>query len=381
MGKKDCLLKIDKAELFIIKLPLISPFKSGIKEINEKLALIIKLSSEGLCGWGECVAETDPYYYYETINTASYTAKEFLIPILFSERNICFNKLQSIFTNIRGHNMAKSMVENALLDLLCKKNNVPLSELICGTKKKILSGISLGIEKNINSLLDKISNSIEKKYHRIKLKIKKNSDIKILQAVRKEFPTTPLSIDANGSYSLNDMELLKKFDEFELMMIEQPLNYNDLVEHSALQRRIKTPICLDESINDINSVKNAVNMKSCKIINIKQGRVGGILAAKNIHNYALKNNMKVWSGGMLETGIGRLFNIHLQSLSGFTLPGDTSETIRYFNEDIVKEPIILDKDGYINIPNNIGITVNKNNLEKFILSKEKFYNTRHTLVN
>jgi O-succinylbenzoate synthase len=375
MNKENKIYKIDMAELFIVKLPLVSSFVSGIKEIKEKNALILKLSSEGLNGWGECVAELDPYYNYETIDTALYITKEFLLPVLFSKKKISFTGIADIFSKIRGHNTAKAMIENALSDLFCKMSGVPLYKLIGGkNSKKILSGISLGIETDINNLIDNISESINLKYHKIKLKIKKDNDINILKTVRKEFSDIPLAVDANGAYSLKDINILKELDNFNLMMIEQPLSYNDLFEHSVLQKELKTHICLDESINNLNSVKNAVKIKSCKIINIKQGRVGGILSAKNIHNYSTENNMKILSGGMLETGIGRTFNLHLQSLSGFTLPGDTSPTSRYFNEDIIANQIIIDNNGFIPIPEDIGIKINIKSLNKYKYYYEKFIN-------
>jgi O-succinylbenzoate synthase len=269
--------------------------------------------------------------------------------------------------------MAKATVENALYDLTAKKINIPLYKLIGGSKKKIMSGISIGIKTDLDELLFSIENALKKKYHRIKIKIKKGNDIKPVQTVRSAFPDIKLMVDANGDYTLSDIGIFKKLDEYNLMMIEQPLDYNDVYFHSQLQKELKTPICLDESITDLNDAKTAINLRSCQIINIKQGRVGGIMKAKAIQKYCLDNNIKNWSGGMLETGIGRAFNIHLQTLPGFNLPGDTSETSRYFKEDIVEPSVVLRSDGFIDIPegNGVGVKVIPEKLERFTTFSEK----------
>ncbi len=368
--------KIDSAELYIIRIPLVSPFETSLKKITHKEVLILKLNSGDYSGWGECAADTDPFYYYETIKTALYTTENFLLPILFDTKKIKLEDIQYLFSIIRGHNMAKAMVENAMLDLISKKKEKPLYRLIGGTHKNIMSGISIGIKDNINDLLKLIAESIQKKYHRIKLKINKRNDIELLNNIRKEFPNTSIMVDANGDYSLNDLEHLKQFDKFNLMMIEQPFEYNDFYKHSLLQKELKTPVCLDESINCLNDAITAIKLKSCKIINIKQGRLGGLLNTKTILEYCSKNNIDTWSGGMLETGIGRAFNLHLQTLFGFTLPGDTSETSRYFHEDIVSEPVVLNKDGFIKLPegNGIGVKIIQKTIDIYKVFYKKLKN-------
>jgi len=270
--------------------------------------------------------------------------------------------------------MAKAAVENALLDLLARKCEIPLYELIGGERRQIMSGISIGMMDSMDDLLKTIQGACDKKYHRIKIKIKKGRDIEILELVRNSFPGIQLMVDANADYVLEDIDVLKRFDAFNLMMIEQPLNYDDIYLHSILQKEIDTPLCLDESIKSLDDAKTAAALGSCNIINIKQGRVGGMIKSAEIQAFCHNSNINVWSGGMLETGIGRAFNIHLQTLPGFVLPGDTSETARYFVEDIVDRPVVLETDGFISIPegNGTGVRVVPEKLDKFKVFYEKF---------
>jgi O-succinylbenzoate synthase len=349
--------QIDSVEMFIVRLPLVSPFETSFSVQTHREALLLKIVSDDFCGWGECVTSPDPYYCYVTNATAAHIIQDFLIAILTGMNNFTIAEVLQNFRQIRGHHMAKAAVENALLDIMAQKYKIPLFELMGGTPKKIMSGISIGIQENIDDLLLSIQKACDKKYHRIKIKIKKGKDIDILTEVRRAFPNIKLMADANSDYTLEDIHILKRLDEFNLMMIEQPLNYNDIYFHRLLQKQIQTPICLDESIKNLNDAKTAVEMGSCRIINIKQGRVGGMTASKEIQAYCMENNINAWSGGMLETGIGRAFNLHLQTLPGFVLPGDTSETSRYFTEDIVDRPVVLQPDGFIEIPKGTGIGV------------------------
>jgi len=355
--KVKTITQIDSVEMFIVRLPLVSPFETSFSVQTHREALLLKIVSDDICGWGECVTSPDPYYCYETNATAAHIIQDFLIAMLTAMNNFTIEEVLKNFERIRGHHMAKAAVENALLDIMAQKYNIPLFELIGGTSKKIMSGISIGIQKSMDDLLESIQKACDKKYHRIKIKIKKGKDFEILKNVRKAFPGIRLMADANSDYTLEDIPMLKRLDEFNLMMIEQPLNYDDIYFHALLQKQLQTPICLDESIKNLNDAKTAAEMGSCRIINIKQGRVGGMTASKEIQAYCLENNIKAWSGGMLETGIGRAFNLHLQTLAGFVLPGDTSETSRYFTEDIVDKPVILKPDGFIEIPKGPGIGV------------------------
>jgi O-succinylbenzoate synthase len=365
--------KIDSVEMFVVRLPLVKPFETSFSVQTHREALLLKIISDGVYGWGECVTSPDPYYCYETNSTSAHIIRDFLIPKLINMDRFSIEEVLKIFEKVRGHPMAKAAVENALMDLLARKYEIPLFELIGGKSKKIMSGISIGIQENIDDLLDMIQKACDKKYHRIKIKIKKDKDIEILEMVRNAFPSINLMVDANSDYTLEDTPVLKKLDEFNLMMIEQPLNYDDIYFHALLQKQIQTPICLDESIKNLNDAKTAVENESCRIINIKQGRVGGMTTSKEIQAFCLKNNIKAWSGGMLETGIGRAFNIHLQTLSGFVLPGDTSETSRYFAEDIVDRPVVLQPDGFIEIPKGpgIGVHVLPKRIDRFKIFHEK----------
>jgi O-succinylbenzoate synthase len=369
----DIIKQIDEAKIFIVNLPLIEPFETSLEVETHKAALLLKLKSGDCSGWGECVSSPDPFYSYETNETAVYIIKNYLLPILKKKQEFSINEVMNEFEMVRGHNMAKATVENALLDLLAKKCALPLFQVIEGKKKEIMSGISVGIKKDPNDLIQSINEAKKKNYHRIKIKIKKGEEITPLKLIRKVFPEIKLMVDANADYSIEDLELLRQLDDYGLMMIEQPLAYNDLYCHSKLQKELSTPICLDESIKNLTDVELAINLGSCEIVNIKQGRVGGILKAKAMQEYCLKKKVAVWSGGMLETGIGRAFNIHLQTLPGFTLPGDTSETSRYFKEDIVRPSIKLSPDGYIKIPegDGIGVEIIHERLKRFTISSER----------
>lgn len=364
--------KIDSISLFLVRLPLRQPFTTSFGTDIHKDALLVSIQGNDCQGWGECVASPDPYYSYETNATAMVIIKKYLTPMIRTRQNHPINDLLGPFKTIRGHHMAKAAVENALLDLAARQSGRSLYELIGGKPKKIMSGISIGIQEDLPVLLNIIGDAHKKKYHRIKIKIKKGKDIDILKGVRGVFPDIPLMVDANADYSIEDLEVLKQFDEFDLMMIEQPLGHDDLYFHSLVQRELKTPICLDESIKNLDDAKAAVEMKSCRVINIKQGRVGGIVAARDIQQHCLENCISCWSGGMLETGIGRAFNLHLQTLPGFSLPGDTSETSRYFHEDIVDKPVVLDENGFIDLPQGpgTGVEVVAEKLKQFTIFSE-----------
>jgi len=338
------LKKIDSVEMYGVRLPLVKPFETSFSVQTHREALLLKITSDGVSGWGECVTAPDPYYCYETNSTSSHIIKGFLIPILMTLKNFSIETVLEKFDPIRGHNMAKAAVENALLDLLARQYGIPLFQLIGGEDQKIMSGISIGIKDHMDDLFESIQGASDKKYHRIKIKIKKGKDVEVLKAVRKTFPFIRLMADANADYALEDIHLLKELDAFDLMMIEQPLNYDDIYFHSFLQKQIDTPVCLDESIKNLNDAKTAV-----------------------------ANHIDVWSGGMLETGIGRAFNIHLQTLPGFVLPGDTSETARYFTQDIVDKPVVLEPDGFIKIPEGAGtgVRVLSERLDRFKVFYEK----------
>lgn len=367
-------MKIESIELRHIKMKLVSPFKTSMGTDFFVEHIIIKVQSDGISGWGECVAEGNPFYSYETVFTSWYILKEFIIPTVVGREVSSIGKTIRRWNHIRGHRMAKAGLESALWDLFAKRKNVSLSKLMGGIRKKIDVGVSIGIQKSEKDLLKKVDGYIRKGYKRIKIKIEPGYDINPVKSLRKHFPNILLQVDANSAYSLKDFNRIKKLDDYNLLLIEQPLGYEDIYQHSKLQRELKTPICLDESIHSLDDTIAALELGACRVINIKPGRVGGFSEAIKIHNYCMKNKIPVWCGGMLETGIGRAGNVALASLKNFTLPGDISASKRYFQQDIVEPEFTVDIDGTMKVPqgSGIGVQVNKKLLEKFTVTKKLF---------
>ena len=365
-------MKISHIELYHLRMPLIHHFQTSFSKVTYHETLIVRIAGpDGFEGYGEVPASAAPYYSYETVQTAWYIIKDFLAPIISNSQTCNMKPATFNFRKVRGHPMAKAGLEMALLDLRSRMERKPLYKLYGGTRRFITAGISLGIEKTPDALLKRIDNSIRKGYRRIKIKIQPSWDVNIVRAVRKAWPKLDLWVDANGAYTLNDYKIIKALDKFNLTMIEQPLSYDDLIDHSKLQSMLKTRLCLDESIKTLSDTRIAVKLKSCGVVNIKQARVGGPGNAITIHNFLLKQNIPVWCGGLLETGIGRLHNIALASLPGFTLPADLSESRRYYAQDIIDPPVVLEKGGLIKVPQNIGLgtQVVKSRLNKYAVSK------------
>ena len=347
--------KIDHIDLVTVKLPFVAPFGTSVYVWTDKEAMLMRLESGGVTAWSECVSDPDPFYFYETNGTARHIIKDFLLPLV--EPGIALGDLEARFRHVRGHGMAKATVENGLVILMALQKGAPLHELLGRPAKKIMSGLSIGLKETQEALLAAVEKAVAKRYHRIKMKIKKGQDVDWVRAVRDRFPALRLMVDANGDYSLDDTGHLRRLDAFDLMMVEQPLSYSDIYQHAALQKEMKTAICLDESIHSLDDAAAAISLGACRVINIKQGRVGGLMESMRIARYCADRGIDVWSGGMDETGIGRSVNIHLQTAEGFTLPGDTSETSNYFDEDIAEPPVFLGPDGFINIPKGPGIGV------------------------
>ena len=345
--------KIEEATILLFRLPLKSPFETSFGSIDHREILLCRLHAEGLAGWGESAADADPMYSYETVFTTREILQRYLVPALKSTNTI--EDFRAAVSWIRGYPMAKATVEAALWDLLARKRSVPLYQLLGGTKQKIPCGVSIGLQKDNQALLETIRQYLQDGYRRIKIKIRPGRDRHLLEAIRNEFPEIPLMADANAAYSLGDMDLLRSFDEFRLMMMEQPLHFEDIYEHSLLQAQIQTPVCLDESIVSLQAARAAIQLKSCRIINIKTGRVGGHSESILIHHLAAKHRIPVWCGGMLESGVGRAHNLALASLPNFTLPGDTSASQRYWYRDIIEPPVVMDSDGYVTLPPEPGI--------------------------
>lgn len=367
-------MKIDRIEIRKIFLPYLKPFKtSGWTEIGNS-GIIIKVDMDGATGWGEAPVGKEPFYNEETTGTAWLVLKDILIPLLLKnnfEAETMPDDITKIFTGIRGNKIAISGLEFAFWDLLGKIKETSLSKMLGGTRNKIDVGVSVGIKENIPSLLNSVEGYLKEGYKRIKIKIKPGWDLEPVGQIRKNWENTLLQVDANCAYKLNDAGHLSELDDYNLLLIEQPLAYDDLYEHSILQKKIKTPVCLDESITSPHHASSAILMKACRIINIKPSRVGGLLAAREIHNIAMENKISVWCGGMLETGIGRAFNVALASLPDFNLPGDISANKRYFKKDIVLNPFELNADGTLTVPDTpgTGAVVDEKFLEKITLEK------------
>jgi len=336
-----------------------------------KEALLVRLDAGGIVAWGECVADPDPFYSPETVPGARYIVKEFLLPLVRPDATL--GEVAAGFKKVRGNAMARATVENALLDLIARRKGTPLHELLGQPRRRIPSGISIGLQESPEKLLAAVDEAVSKGYHRVKMKIMHGKDVDWVRAVRERFPDIALMVDANGDYTLADARHLGRLDAFRLTMIEQPLGYSDIYQHSLLQPKLGTPLCLDESIHDLDDAAAAIDLGACRVINIKQGRVGGILEAARMARYCADRGVPVWSGGMDETGIGRAVNIHLQTMPEFSIPGDTSETSRYFAEDIVEPPVVLDADGFIAVPEGpgFGATVLEDRVARYTLDRER----------
>src|SRR5690625_4213497 len=357
-----------------MKLSLKNPFTTSFGTLNDKEFLIIEVKDElGNEGWGESVAFSTPWYTEETVKTNLHMIKDFLIPSVLDKKVNHTEEVNEIFRCSKRNNRAKSEVESAIWDAYAKRRNKSLAEVLGGTKEKIKVGISIGIKKDVVDLIESIRQAVNKGSKRVKVKIKPGYDIEVLREIRKYFPDILLMADANSAYSLDDIQLLKQLDEFNLMMIEQPLASDDIIDHATLQNELNTPICLDESIHSLEDTRKAIQLGSCQIINIKIGRVGGLTEAKKIHDYCLEKNIPVWCGGMLEAGIGRAHNIALTSLPNFILPGDIAGSQSYWYKDIISPEVVVE-DGMITIPHEAGIgyEINEKVLEEFTVEEEVF---------
>jgi O-succinylbenzoate synthase len=364
-------MKIDKVELKKILLPFKKPFETSGWIQNGNYSVIVKLFSEGKVGWGESPVNNFPYYVEETVSTVWNTQKDFLIPLLLENRLNHPSGIEKLFSKIRLNNFAKAGIEFAFWDLYGKLQHKSLSEMIGGKRKKIPVGVSVGVIDDLGSLMAQVNDFVSQGYQRIKIKIKPGWDVVPLKKIRREFGNIMLQVDANGSYQIKDINKLQKLDEFKLLMIEQPFAADNFLDHAALQKKIKTKVCLDESIVSVEDAKIAKNLNVCKIINIKPARTGGLTEAKRIHDFSKKNNIPVWCGGMLETGIGRAVNLALASLPNFKLPSDISASSRYFIKDIIYNSFELNKDSTINVPDapGLGIEVDEDYLERVTLEK------------
>jgi len=349
------MLKIDAIHLREINMPLAHPFETSFGLTTARRILLIEIESDGLTAWGECVAGEHPYFSDEMIDTAWIITETELAPRLLDAELQGGGSCPGLFRQVRGHRMAKAALENAVWDLEAQLEQVPLARLLGGTRSVIACGVSIGIQPSVEQLMNKIATEIAAGYQRIKLKCKPGWDTQIFEVVRKRWPGITLSCDANSAYRMKDFDHLASWDQFKLLMIEQPLWYDDFYFHSMLQKRMRTPICLDESIRNRRDALAAIEMQSCRILNIKVGRVGGFSEAIAVHNAAAERGIPVWCGGMLETGIGRAHNIALSSLPNFSLPGDVSASGRYWSHDIIEPAVTVSNKGEIIVPDTAGM--------------------------
>lgn len=348
-------MKVTEVTIYTLKMRMKTPFVTSFGAVQDKTVLVIKAEDEsGIVGWGEGVAFDAPSYTEETAKTTLHMLEEFLIPMLLHKKLSHPDEVNELFRPIRRNKIAKAAIEGAIWDLYAKLNNMSLAQAIGGIKKKVEIGISVGLQPTNEGLFRIIEDYIGQGYKRVKVKIKPGQDIELIRAIRARFGDLPLMADANSAYTMEDLPLLKALDEFNLLMIEQPLAHDDLVEHALLQKELTTPICLDESINSVEDMKRAVLLGSCRVVNLKIARVGGITEAKRIHDYCLEHGISVWCGGMLEAGIGRAQAVAISSLGGFSLPGDTAASSRYWEEDII-EPEVTVENGFIQTPKKAGI--------------------------
>jgi O-succinylbenzoate synthase len=338
-----------------IHMRLVSPFETSFGKTDLRRILLLEADVDGVFGWGESTAGENPYYCYETVETAWHILRDHAWRILKGREFASAAEIWELLAPIRGHNMAKAALETAVWDAEAKQKNVPLAKLLGGVRAEIPCGVSIGIQPSVSALIAKVETELAAGYQRIKIKIKPGHDVEPVRALRERFPHIRLMVDANSAYRLDDAQLLKQLDPFYLIMIEQPLGYDDIYSHAALQRQLETPICLDECIHDVEHARAAIELGACKIINMKLGRVGGHTPARRIHDLCESKSIPVWCGGMLESGIGRAHNIAMSSLSNFSLPGDVSASRRYWNEDIVEPEVEVTRQGTIRVPTAPGI--------------------------
>ncbi|HLF74135.1 MAG TPA: o-succinylbenzoate synthase [Anaerolineales bacterium] len=364
-------MKIESLSLHHISMPLVAPFETSFGRETDRQCILITLQADGLTGYGECVASSEPGYNYETTGTAWHILKDFIAPLVLGKDISDVNDYQTRVERIRGHQLAKAGVEMALWDLVGKRDGKSLKEMFRGTRDKVEVGVSIGIQESAAALVQTVESYLAQGYKRVKIKIKPGRDVDETSAVRRAYPDLRLQVDANSAYTLETAGALEPLDDLDLLLIEQPLYEDDIWDHRKLQAEFNTPICLDESVVSPRHARYALEMQACRIINIKPARVGGLSQGIAIHDYCRTRDVPVWCGGMLETGVGRASNLALASLPGFTLPGDISASDRYYQRDITNERFVLNDDSTIDVPNGpgLGVTIDEDALKQFTLSE------------
>jgi O-succinylbenzoate synthase len=366
-------MRIREITLQEIRMKLVAPFETSMDRTVSRRIVLVQADVDGVTGWAECVAGETPYYSPETADTAWLMLRDFLWPMIKGKDFGSAGEVWELLARVRGHNMAKAALEAAVWDAEAKQKGVPLSKLIGGVREEIACGVSVGIKESLDELVAAVQKELAAGYQRIKIKIKPGCDLEPVRRLRQDFPRIKLMVDANSAYTLNDWPLLKQLEGFYLMMIEQPLGWDDLYSHVELQKKLETPICLDECIHSEEHARAAIELGACKIINIKLGRVGGYTVARHIHDLCEKHGIPVWCGGMLESGIGRAHNVALSTLPNFTLPGDVAASKRYWEEDIILPEVTVSPQGTIRVPTGpgIGFEPRLDRIDKLTLRKER----------
>lgn len=365
-------MRIKKITLYKVEIPMITSFATSFGTITKKPTVIVRVeTNDGFVGWGESAALPFPFYKPETTDICLLVLEKHIAPLVLHKEFKTIEELMNVLSPIKGNHFSKTGLETAVWMILALREKKSLQELLGGTQKKIAVGESIGIHPTIEETFEEIQLRLDQGFKRTKVKIKPGWDVKLVEAIRNKFDTIDLMVDANSSYSLKDITILKKLDQYNLMMMEQPLADDDIIDHSILQKQLKTPICLDESIHSAEDARRALYIGACKIINIKPGRVGGLLESKKIHDFCKKNNVGVWCGGMMETGIGRAFNIAVASLPNYIYPADMSPVNFFYTDDLVKDSFFVNKDGYITVPTKpgLGFDVDEKKIKKYTVAR------------
>jgi O-succinylbenzoate synthase len=370
-------MKIESITLREIHMRLKSPFETSFGVTQDRRIILVEAVADGVNGWGEVTVGETPSFNPETTETAWHVISDFIVPRLIENSIASSSEIPALLNTIRGHQMAKAGIENAFWDIEAQQKGIPLWKLLGGTQPEIACGVSLGIRESPDAVVRKIEEELRSGYQRIKLKIKPGKDLDYVAAARKTFPDIRLSVDANSAYTLDQADHLKQLDQFNLLMLEQPLAWDDINSHAKLQSRIKTAICLDECINNAQHAESAIEVKACRMINIKLGRVGGHTEARRVHDVCRSSNIPVWCGGMLEAGIGRAHNIAMSTLPGFALPGDVSASARYWEEDIIEPKVEVTAQGTIRVPTRpgLGYQVRRERIEKLTVRRKEWGRT------
>jgi O-succinylbenzoate synthase len=358
-----------------IRLRLRHVFETSFGQTTERRILLVRaLEADGAEGWGECTAGEGPFYSEEWIESAWVVIRDYLAPFVLGREVESAAGVFELMKRVRGNRMAKASIETACWDLESRRAGVPLWKHLGGVLEEIPCGVSIGIQSSVEELLEKIEGELAAGYQRIKIKIKPGWDAGVVEDVRGRFPEVRLMVDANSAYTLDDAPLFREMDRFGLMMVEQPLAYDDMSDHAKLQKQIETPVCLDESVRSASDARKAIEMGACRIVNVKLGRVGGHSEARRVEEVCRRAGVPVWSGGMLESGIGRAHNIAMATLEGFTLPGDISASSRYWEEDIIEPPVTVAPRGTITAPQTpgLGYEIKQSRLDALTVRQERF---------